>query len=146
MNSLNKEVRYLTKSRFKLGLECPTKLFYTKKDQYPDQKLADPFLAALAEGGFQVGELAKCYFPGGVDVLELEYQIALDNTKALMMSEKVTIYEAAFLYSNLFIRADIVVKIGKNIKLYEVKAKSVNSSNENRIGNLIYVMWLFKNM
>ena len=24
--------RYLTKSRFKLGMECPAKLFYTGKD------------------------------------------------------------------------------------------------------------------
>ena len=55
--------RYLTKSRFKLATECPTKLFYTgKKDIYPDTKLDDPFLQALADGGYQVGELVKCYY------------------------------------------------------------------------------------
>jgi hypothetical protein len=49
-------MRYLTKSRFKLALECPTKLFYTKKPEiFPDQTQGDPFLKALAEGGFQVG-------------------------------------------------------------------------------------------
>ena len=53
-------MRYLTKSRFKLGLECPTKLFYTKKKKiYADSKIGDTFLEALAEGGYQVGELAK---------------------------------------------------------------------------------------
>src|SRR5690606_38123831 len=52
--------RYLTKSRFALALECPTKLFYTGKTrQYANKKLDDEFLAALAEVGFQVGELAK---------------------------------------------------------------------------------------
>lgn len=122
-----KEVRYLTKSRFKLGLECPTKLFYTKKDGYPDQKLSDSFLASLAEGGFQVGELAKCYFPGGINISELDYKTALDKTKAYMETENVIIYEAAFSYQNLFIRADIVVKEGKNIRIYEVKAKSIDS-------------------
>jgi len=51
---------YLTKSRFKLALECPTKLYYTnKKDEYADERLDDAFLAALAEGGFQVAELAR---------------------------------------------------------------------------------------
>jgi len=30
--------RYLTKSRFKLALECETKLLYTGKPEYPDKK------------------------------------------------------------------------------------------------------------
>lgn len=59
---MNSRPRYLTKSRFKLGMECPTKLFYTSKsDIYSNENLEDTFLAALAEGGFQVGELAKAY-------------------------------------------------------------------------------------
>ena len=53
--------RYLTKSRFVLAVECETKLFYTGKTEYADRKKEDPFLAALAEGGFQVGEMAKLY-------------------------------------------------------------------------------------
>ena len=35
---------------------------------YPDSSIEDPFLAALAEGGFQVGALARLYFPDGVMV------------------------------------------------------------------------------
>jgi hypothetical protein len=45
--------RYLTKSRYKLGLECPTKLFYTGKAIYPNTRMDDPFLAALAECGYR---------------------------------------------------------------------------------------------
>lgn len=56
--------RYLTKSRFKIALECPTKLFYTGKHEYANQSLDDPFLQALADGGHQVGELSKLYFLG----------------------------------------------------------------------------------
>jgi hypothetical protein len=41
--------RYLTKSRFKLALDCPAKLFYTGKRQYPDTSENDAFLEALAE-------------------------------------------------------------------------------------------------
>jgi hypothetical protein len=66
--------RYLTKSRWKLGLECPTKLYYTKKPEYFDGRLEDDFLQALAEGGFQVGELAKLYYPGGINIDELDYE------------------------------------------------------------------------
>ncbi|MHB1179169.1 MAG: DUF2779 domain-containing protein [Daejeonella sp.] len=122
--------RYLTKSRFKLALECPTKLYYTGKKEYPDQKLNDSFLEALAEGGYQVGELAKCYFPGGVDIKELDYATSLAKTNELLAREEVVIYEAAFQFENLFIRADILVKKGNRIDLYEVKAKSYDSGSD----------------
>jgi hypothetical protein len=123
--------RYLTKSRFKLALECPVKLYYTgKKDVYYDNKFDNDFLAALAEGGFQVGELAKCYYPGGVDIEELDYSAALASTNELLQKENVVIYEAAFLYKNLFIRADILEKKGNHIRLHEVKAKSFDSTSD----------------
>ena len=44
--------RYLTKSRFKLAVQCPTKLFYTgKKNIYRDTMQEDSFLAIVAMGG-----------------------------------------------------------------------------------------------
>jgi hypothetical protein len=77
--------RYLTKSRFKLATECPTKLFYTgKRSEYADQSLDDPFLRELAKGGFQVGELAKLYFAGGHSIDELDYETALKKTNELL--------------------------------------------------------------
>ena len=46
-------IRYLTKSRFKLAMECPAKLFYTGKDnEYKNTKGDDEFLESLAEGGY----------------------------------------------------------------------------------------------
>ena len=42
-----------------MGLECPNKLYYTKKEQYANQKQNNPFLKALASGGFQVERLAR---------------------------------------------------------------------------------------
>ena len=61
--------RYLTKSRFKLALECPTKLFYNHKKEYYNKNNDDDFLQELARGGIQVGELAKQYFPGGIEIV-----------------------------------------------------------------------------
>ena len=116
--------RYLTKSRFKLACECPAKLYYTRKSDYANQSQDDKFLKALAEGGFQVGELAKQYFPGGHDIKTLDDEQSLDETNHLLAQNKVTIYEAAVQVGKLFIRADILVKEGNQLKLYEVKAKS----------------------
>ena len=91
-------LRYLTKSRFQLACECPTKLYYYGKSQYPNTKDEDEFLAALAEGGFQVGALAKCFFPEGIEITSLDYEKSLQETKALLEREAVTIFEAAIIY------------------------------------------------
>ncbi|HCS10339.1 MAG TPA: hypothetical protein DIV40_02675, partial [Clostridiales bacterium] len=55
--------RYLTKSRFKLAMECPTKLYYTGKDEYINQNIDDSFLLALAEGGFQQSNVWQALLP-----------------------------------------------------------------------------------
>ena len=123
--------RLLTKSRFKIARECPTKLFYTSKREYPSTKDNDNFLQALAEGGFQVGALAKEYFPEGADndISLIGYEESVEKTNALLKQDKVTIFEGAFRFGNLFIRADIVVKDGNNLRLIEVKSKSFPGSD-----------------
>lgn len=127
--------RYLTKSRFKLALECPTKLFYTKNPDYADQGQDDPFMQALANGGYQVGEMAKYRFVSDpvasaitVDTLDEEEALRITQEK-LMSNPNVVIAEGAFRYKNLFIRADIIVRDGNTISLYEVKSKSISKDD-----------------
>lgn len=121
-------MRFLTKSKFKVALECPTKLFYSDND-YQSNKVDNPFLQSLANGGFQVGELAKCYHPFGYAVQETNQHLAVKRTEELLKKERVTIYEAAFLYKNMFVRVDILVKRGNQIELIEVKSKTFDSSD-----------------
>ena len=123
--------RYLTKSRFKLGLECPTKLYYTAKpDVYADQNFDDPFLKSLADGGFQVGELAKFYFPDGIEIGRGDYSETAEQTRGLIEAGDCTIYEGAFLAGDLFIYADVVERLGDVLNVYEVKAKSIDPLND----------------
>jgi hypothetical protein len=123
----------LTKSRFKTALECPNKLFYTSKKEYANNKSEDPFLQALASGGFQVEALARLHYPNGIfiDTENYEYDKAVQLTQEALKQDNVVIYEAAFQFDGLFIRTDIIVKIGNSIKLIEVKAKSFNPNEEN---------------
>lgn len=123
--------RTLSKSRLKLATECPTKLFYTgKEEEYADQSIEDTFLQALAEGGFQVGELAKAYHPGGHDIKTLNHEESLAQTNELLKQEEVTIFEAAVAYEDLFIRVDVLRKQGNVFDLVEVKAKSFDDVEE----------------
>lgn len=130
--------KYFTKSAFKVALNCPWALFYYgNPNQYANANQGDEFLEALAEGGFQVGELAKIYC--GVDADAdlkdiLGYTESLERTAELMKRDKVTIAEAAFKINNMFVRVDILKKDGNNIELIEVKAKSWNSEKDSFLG------------
>ena len=124
-------MRRLTKSRYKLGTECPNKLFYTNKKEYVNNNQSDPFLKALASGGFQVEALARLTFPNGIfiDAPHYDYDLAIQQTSEHFNKENITLYEGAFGYKNLFVRTDIVRKVGNKIQLIEVKAKSFDPSD-----------------
>ena len=126
-------MKALSKSRFKQGLECPNKLYFSNnKEVYHNIKNEDPFLQALASGGFQVEEYARLQYPGGVLVdapyKNNDYQDLANQTSELLKQENVVIYEAAFYVDDLFIRTDVLVKKGNHIQLIEVKAKSLDPS------------------
>ena len=125
--------KLFTKSAFKIALECPRRLYYAYDSKlYANQDLTDDFLKSLAEGGFQVGELAKVYYgiKGEADIDVLGYDESVEKTKELFKNDTVNIAEAAFRYGNLFVRADIIEKKGDDITLIEVKAKSWDPDSE----------------
>lgn len=127
---MEERIRYLTKSRFKLACDCPRKLYYTGKADYLDRSLEDSFLAALAEGGYQVGELACLMHPEGIRVDDLNHISALATTAKLLEQDHVTIFEAALSVDSLFIRVDILRKNGNEVELIEVKAKSYSGAKD----------------
>jgi Domain of unknown function(DUF2779) len=127
--------RYLTKSKFKIALECPTKLFYAgQRGVYFDKNSDNDFLQSLADGGHQIGELAKYkYHPdpigAGITVETLDYDKAIRITQEKLAAEsRAVVAEAALLVHPYFIRVDILIqdKHSKSIELIEVKSKSVS--------------------
>lgn len=127
--------RYLTKSRFKLAVECPRKLFYAgKKDTYQDAMAEDSFLEMLAEGGYQVGALAKLRYPEGIDIRETDHAAAEADTMKLLARDQVVLFEPAIRVGDFFVRIDILVKDGNSFELIEVKAKSYNSEKPELFG------------
>ena len=113
-----------------MAVECPRKLYYAgKKSVYRDNKEEDTFLQALADGGFQVGELAKCLYPNGNEVLSKGNKEALAETAEWMKQENVTLFEPAIAHGAYLVRVDVLIKTGNSIKLVEVKAKSIKSDD-----------------
>lgn len=144
MQTANKRP-YLTKSRFKLALECPTKLFYSGEGKtYFDKNDGNDFLSALADGGNQLGELAKFKYhddPVGqvITVEPLGYAQALSQTaEKLAAAGRVVVAEAALLHRDFFVRVDILIRDPdqKTIDIIEVKSKSVSDETiANRFKN-----------
>ena len=119
-------MKYLTKTLFKKGIECPLKL----TNDYDSISEKNEFLDALADGGFQAEELSRLHYSPGVLVEDRDYANSLEKTKGLLNNTNSIIYEAAFLHDNLFIRTDILVKEANVIKVIEVKAKSFDSTSQ----------------
>ena len=129
--------KYFTKSAFKQALDCPASLYYYyDRDNYANQTNEDDFLQSLAEGGQQAGDLAKVYYDvqPDADIKSLNYEESLKQTKDLFTRGSVNIAEAAFLWKDCFVRADIIEKKGKLINLIEVKAKSFDPTEESFFG------------
>jgi len=126
----------LTKSRFKLAIDCPTKLHYAKSENgYRNKNDDNDFLEALADGGHQIGALAKFrYHPdpdgAGITVDTLVKEDAIRETqKKLAASGRVVIAEAALAFETYFIRIDILIRDGQRIELIEVKSKSASNND-----------------
>jgi hypothetical protein len=114
---------YLTKSDFKVGRECPRKIYY-RKMKYPSRMDEDPYLQFLAEGGYMVGEIAKMLYPDGIDIQTLDVEEALTQTRELLQRDRVTLFEPAILWDCFLVRVDVLIKEGDQLHLVEVKSKS----------------------
>ncbi len=118
-------MRTLSKSDFKLGRTCATKIYY-KENRFPQRTDDDPFLAFLAEGGYMVEQLARMLYPDG---LALEYgRDPVKNwneTRRLLQQDRVTLFEATLFSGCRQARVDILRKDGHRFELIEVKSKSL---------------------
>lgn len=120
----------LSKSRFKTALECPRKLVYANDTRYASTKDSDDLLKSLAEGGHQVGALAKLMYPGGVEITAKSIDEQILETDQLLQHTDITLFEPTFRHGNLVVRVDVLVKHGHAIQLIEVKAKGYNPNTD----------------
>lgn len=113
----------LSKTDFKIALDCPTKLYYRKLD-YPSTNDENSYLEYLAEGGYAVSKMASLYFPEGIRINNYTgIERALEETREYMNQDRCILFEAAFKSGNKLAVVDILIKNNNDIKLIEVKSK-----------------------
>lgn len=110
-----------------MALQCPTRLEYAlNKEQYHDTQPADPLMMGLAEGSSLVDELAKLHFPNGRHCTERSLDEAALQTQKWITDGETVIFDAALKAGHKFIRVDILELTPKEIRIIEVKAKSLD--------------------
>jgi hypothetical protein len=110
----------LSKSKYLIGLQC-LKYFWIslhEKDKIPEVDLAKQ---QMFDQGHLVGQLAKQLFPDGIDIPEADFKENLEKTKEFIKLGK-PLFEPAFMVENLYSRADILVPVGDEWDIIEVKS------------------------
>ncbi|MEK6857531.1 MAG: DUF2779 domain-containing protein [Nanoarchaeota archaeon] len=112
--------KLLTKSKYLIGLECLRHLWvhFNAPEKVRKPSVADEF--RFKEGN-KVGELAKKLFPGGINLPAKDFNDNLFMTKDSLNEDK-PLFEAGFKFGNCFSRADILVPVGNEWDIIEVKS------------------------
>jgi hypothetical protein len=116
----------LSKSSFVKSVQCLKQLylyknFYHLKDPIPKDR------QVIFDRGINVGLLAQQLFPGGTDVSPSsvkKYEESVAKTAALIASGAEVIYEAAFVFDQVLVALDILVKRNNKWYGYEVKSSA----------------------
>lgn len=114
----------LSKSRYTRGIQCYKSLWLLTHS--PEMRVEyDAAALSRFRTGHEVGELARNLYPNGVLVQHegLSFDEQVKMTSETMKKAKV-IYEAAFSYTGIFIRADILRKGRSGWEIYEVKSSN----------------------
>jgi len=113
-------MKFLTKSLYMSGQQCPRLLWFSSRHQLPKLSLYDQHKFAQ---GRDFEKYVKKLFPDGIDLGNLNHGENIKETQNLIRQSK-TIFEACMAYKNLFFKGDILEPSADGWNLYEMKAST----------------------
>ena len=118
-------LNHLTKSKYLNGLQCRKRLWYEKN--YPG-RAADNSRSQQRrlKQSKEVGILVRDYFPDGVLIDATDPLVSIEQTEAAINRGDTCIFEAAFMFNDVFVRCDILQKNSNSWRIIEVKSSTVN--------------------
>ena len=133
----------LSKSKFLAGWQCPLRLWYDINMPELAPETPDS-LRAIFDLGHEIGRIAHKLFPNGRLIEEdyTQHKQAMVTTQEAMADKKIpAIFEAAFEFDGIKIRADILERSAKGWNLIEVKSStSVKEVNLYDVALQYYVL------
>lgn len=115
-------------------MNCPKALYLDKYQRELRRELTE-YEQKLLNDGNQVGEAARNHFKGGYLVDEKDPIKALEQTKQAVAEGHLILFEAAVLYDDVLIRADVLKRESESgpWSLYEVKATTMNKCSKDQL-------------
>jgi len=115
----------LSKSQYTKYLQCPKAFWLYRNDK---SKLTPPssWQQQIFDTGSEVGEVAQDLFPGG-ELIPFDITSTpgmAEQTQAAIEEGAETIYEASFIFDDIFVAVDILHKHDGDWNLYEVKSST----------------------
>lgn len=138
----------ISKSQFIRGLQCPKNLwlYRFKKELAPE---IDSQKQALFDTGHDIGELAKAYFNGGVEVTESYKEItaAAATTQKFIADGQEIIFEATAVHpvDGSYSRIDILKKVSGTDEWDLIEVKSSTSIKDYHIDDMSFQYHVFYN-
>jgi hypothetical protein len=127
----------LTKTKIKTGLQCHKKLWFDVNDRIIQK-------SHILNLGNRFGDYVKYYYGNGLDLTNRhDPNIIKDTLDGINDPGVNVIYEAAFLFSNTLIRADVMLRDGEKWKLIE--AKSSTSIQDDHLIDAAIQSYVIKN-
>lgn len=138
----------ISKSQFIRGLQCPKNLwlYRHKKELAPE---IDSQKQALFDTGHDIGELAKAYFNGGVEVTESYKEIAAaaTTTQKFISEGHDIIFEATAVHpiDGSYSRIDILKKVPGTDQWDLIEVKSSTSVKDYHVDDMSFQYHVFYN-
>ncbi len=132
----------ISKSSFILGQQCNKSFWLNINNIEPTNPPDDGALERLSAGN-EVGDISKELFPGGREVPYMpgEQGKMAEITKEYIEKGITSIYEASFIYDDIFVRVDLMNKTDKGWDIYEVKSSTrIRSYHEYDVSVQWYVL------
>lgn len=144
MDSIVRRAPRMSKSKYVRGLQCEKAMYLDVFN--PKLAYYDPATLELFKGGRLFESRYKATFPDGVDVSKVskiaspEYPVA--TRKLLLQPGRVVLFEAGFIYKDVFVMADVLVKHEDGrIDIYEVKnSKQISDTFRNDVSVQCFVI------
>ncbi|GJL85306.1 MAG: hypothetical protein DHS20C02_10810 [Micavibrio sp.] len=138
----------ISKSQYIKGLQCPKALWYYRhrKDLAPE---IDPATQARFDTGHEIGELAKQYFEGGVEVTNDYRDIkgAIAATEQFVKDGHSVIYEATAMHpvDGSYSRIDILKRVEETDEWDMIEVKSSTSVKDYHLDDMALQYHAFYN-
>src|SRR5210317_441210 len=109
-----------TKTSILSGIQCHKKLWFDLHQKIPTGD------KALFRMGNRFNDVVRQHYGQGLDLSNIfKYELALSKTHEAIQSEKIkVIYEGAFMYKDIFIRADVLIRKENQWIMLEAKAST----------------------